>query len=132
MIIKPRNALARGVIGWDLISLGRMDEALRTFESLPADDYRRIVGEALIAIRSGRKEQALAAITALRGRYGDAAHYQEGEIYAQLGDVDKAIAALETAWSNRDTGLASMQGDPFLDPVRNNPRFGMIANKVFG
>ena len=76
--------------------------------------------------------EALGAITALRGRYGDAAHYQEGEIYAQLGDVDKAIAALETAWSNRDTGLASMQGDPFLDPVRNNPRFGMIANKVFG
>jgi serine/threonine-protein kinase len=132
LIIKPRNALARAVIGWDLILLGRMDEAWRTFESLPADDHRRIVGQTVIGIRSGRKEQAPGAIKALRKRYGDAAHYQEGEVYAQLGDLDKAIAALETAWSNRDTGLASMQGDPFLDPIRNDPRFRRIVNKVFG
>jgi serine/threonine-protein kinase len=132
LIIRPANVLARAIIGWDLIQLGRMGEASRTLRELPDDDYRRIVGEAVIAIRSGRKDEARGAITALRKRYGDGAYYQEGEIYAQLGDRDKAIQALETAWNNRDTGLASMQGDPFLDPVRKDPRFTAIANRVFG
>jgi serine/threonine-protein kinase len=132
LIIRPRNVLARAIIGWDLLQLGRLDEASRTLKGLPADDYRRNVGEAVIAIRSGRKEQALDAIRAIRKRYGDGAFYQEGEIYAQLGERDKAIEALETAWTNRDTGLASMQGDPFLDPVRNDPRFRTIAKRVFG
>ena len=132
LIIRPRSVLARAIIGWDLLQLGRLDEASRTLKGLPADDYRRNVGEAVIAIRSGRKGEALNAITAIRKRYGDGAYYQEAEIYAQLGERDKAIAALETAWSNRDTGLASMQGDPFLDPVRKDPRFQRIANRVFG
>jgi hypothetical protein len=132
LIIKPRNALARAVIGWDLIFLGRLEDASHTLESLPADDYRRLVADAVIAIRSDRKDQALGAIAALRKRYGDGAHYQEGEIYAQLGDVDQANTALETAWSNRDTGLASMRGDPFVDPIRNSPRFQTIEKRVFG
>jgi serine/threonine-protein kinase len=132
LIIRPGNVLARAIIGWDLLQLGRMDEASRTLEGLPSDDYRRNVGEAVIAIRSGHRDQAFQEIAAIRKRYGDGAYYQEGEIYAQLGERDKAIAALETAWTNRDTGLASMQGDPFLDPVRNDPRFKAIANRVFG
>ena len=132
LIIRPRNVLARAIIGWDLLQLGRLEEASRTLEALPEDDYRRNVGEAIIAIRSGRRDQAFQEIAAIRKRYQDGAYYQEGEIYAQLGERDKAIAALETAWSNGDTGLASMQGDPFLDPVRNDPRFNAIAKRVFG
>jgi len=132
LLIKPENVLAKGVIGWDLVMLGRLDEASRALASLPADDYRRLVSEGTIAFRSGRKDRALGAIAAIQKRYGDAANYQIAEVYAQLGDTDKSIAALDAAWTNRDSGLASMLGDPFLDPVRNDPRFRAIANRVFG
>ena len=132
LLIKPQNALAKAMIGWDLVLLGRMEEASRTFANLPADDYRRLVGEAAMAVRSGRKDEALGKIPAIEKRYGDAANYQLGEIYAQLGDTDKSIAALEAAWTKRDSGLASMLVDPFLDPVRNDPRFRRIAARVFG
>lgn len=130
-LIKPQNTLAKALAGWNLLLLGRLDESARTFSTLPPDDYRRLVGEAAIAVRSGRKEGAFAAIAAIQKRYGDAANYQYAEIYAQLGDVDKGIAALEAAWSKRDSGLASMLGDPFLDPIRGDPRFSKIAARIF-
>jgi serine/threonine-protein kinase len=132
LLIKPQNTLAKAFTGFDLVMLGRLIEASRAFASLPADDYRRLVGEAGIAVRSGRKDRALGAIAAIQKRYGDAANYQLAEVYAQVGDADKSIAALDAAWAKRDSGLASMLGDPFLDPVRNDPRFGKIAARVFG
>jgi serine/threonine-protein kinase len=132
LLIRPENQLAKGVIGWDLVMLGRMDEAAQTFASLPADDYRRLVGEGAMAVRAGRKNEALGKIAAIEKRYADAANYQVAEIYAQLGDTDKAIASLEAAWAKRDSGLASMLGDPFLDPVRSDPRIRTIEARIFG
>lgn len=132
LLIKQENTLARSIIGWDLLMLNRLEEATRALEKLPADDYRRIVGVAAIAVRLKRKDQALAAIDAIRKRYGDAANYQTAQIYAQAGDVDKGGAALQAAWEKRDSGLASMQVDPFLDLLRNDPRYRAVAKRVFG
>lgn len=132
LLIKPENTLAKALTGFDLIMLGRLSEAANILGSLPADDYRRLVGEAAIAVRSGRKDQTLGATAAIQKRYGDAANYQLAEVYSQVGDVDKSMAALDAAWSKRDSGLASMLVDPFLDPVRNHPRFRTIAARVFG
>jgi hypothetical protein len=132
LLIKQENTLAKSIIGWDLLMLDRLEEATRALEKLPADDYRRIVGLAAIAVRLNRKDQALAAIDAIRKRYGDAANYQTAQIYAQVGDVDKGGAALQAAWEKRDSGLASMQVDPFLDSLRNDPRYRAVAKRVFG
>jgi hypothetical protein len=46
--------------------------------------------------------------------------------------TDKAIAALDTAWSKRDSGLGGMLVDPFIDPIRSDPRFSVMAKRLFG
>ena len=130
--IAPKHLRARSVLAWSLIFLGRNDLARRELQQMPADDYRRLVAEATIAARSGHKQDALAALEPLKKRYGDTAQYQVGEIYAQLGDRDRAIAALQSAWTLRDSGLSAIQVDPFLDPVRSDPRFAGIVGQVFG
>lgn len=132
LTIAPQNIRARGLAGFSLFMLGRVDEAQTEFQRMPADDYRRLVGEAAIAARSGRKEEALRAIQAIDKRYGTSAPYQHAQIYAQLGLVDRAFEALDAAWSQRDPGLSSIQVDPFLDPLRNDPRFAAITARVFG
>lgn len=132
LAIVPQNVRARSFAAWSLILLGRLEEGSAEAAKLPADDYRRFVAEGAVAARSGRKADGLAAIRAIEGRYGDAAYYQEGEVFAQLGLVDQALTALETAWEKRDSGLTSMQVDPFLDPVRKDPRFAKLATRVFG
>jgi tetratricopeptide (TPR) repeat protein len=131
LLIKSENTLAKALIGWDLIFLGRLDEAARALDALPPDDYRRLVGEAALAVRTGHKDRAAATVQQIERRYGDAANYQIAEIYSQTGERDQAIAALEAAWSKRDSGLASMLFDPFLDPVRKDPRFSQISQRIF-
>jgi tetratricopeptide (TPR) repeat protein len=131
LAIAPGNLRARSLAGWSLIMLGRYDEAVLELQKIPADDYRRLVAEGIIAARSGRKADALGAIGAIGKRYGDAANYQFAEVYAQLGMTDQGIQALETAWSKRDSGLGSIRVDPFLDPLRNDPRFSSIAARLF-
>jgi TolB-like protein len=132
LAIAPGNIRARSLAAWNLIMLGRMDEALRELQKTPVDDYRRLVGEGIIAARSGRKADGLRSIHAIERSYGDAANYQQAEVYAQLGMIDQGIEALEAAWSTRDSGLGSVRVDPFLDPLRNDPRLARIEARLFG
>jgi serine/threonine-protein kinase len=129
--LQPERNRSRAFLGNALLMVGRSDEALREFQALPADDYRRIVGEAAIAARARRREDALKAIAAIERRYGDAAYYQFAQVYAQVGLVNEGIAALETAWAKRDPGLAAIQVDPFLDPLRKDARVATITARVF-
>jgi hypothetical protein len=48
-----------------------------------------------------------------------------------MGLTDLALGALEAAWAKRDPGLPSMLGDPFIEPLRNEPRFKAVAARVF-
>jgi tetratricopeptide (TPR) repeat protein len=132
LTIAPQHLRARTLLAWDLILLDRIDEAKRELQSVPADDYRRLVAEAAIAVRSNRRNDAIASIPALQKRYANTAKYQEAQIYAQLGDADRAIQALRDSWTLRDSGLGAIKVDPFLDPVRKDPRFAPIARQVFG
>lgn len=130
--LEPERLRSKAFLGNALLMMGRPDQAQREYQQLPADDYRRLVGEAAIAARNGRRDEALNAIKAIEHRYGDAAFYQFGQIYSQLGLVDQGVAALETAWAKRDPGLAGIQVDPFIDPLRKDPRIAQIAARIFG
>jgi serine/threonine-protein kinase len=132
LTMSPARVRSRGFLGNSLLMLNRNDEALSEFQKLPADDYRRLVGQATIAARAGRRQEALAAIPVLERRYGDAAYYQYVQIYAQAGLVSKGLVALETAWAKRDPGLAGIQVDPFIDPLRKDARVSAVAASVFG
>jgi tetratricopeptide (TPR) repeat protein len=132
LAIAPANLRAGTLVAWDLLFLGKMEEAQAQLQSVPADDYRRLVAEAAIAARLKRRDDALLALERLRREYGETVAYQEAEIHAQLGDREKAIEALDVAWSTRDSGLTAIRVDPFLDPIRNDPRLAAIAKRVFG
>jgi serine/threonine-protein kinase len=131
LAIAPNNIGARSFLAWSLLMLGKTNEAVSELQKVPADNYRRLVGEGVIAARSGRKADALDAIRAIRRNLGDAANYQDAEIYAQLGMTDQAIQALDEAWSKRDSGLGSVRVDPFLDPIRTDPRLAKISARLF-
>lgn len=130
--LEPERLRSKAFAGNALLMLGRTDEGLREFQKLPASDYRRLVGEAAIAARVGRRQDALKAIPAIERRYGDAAYYQFAQVYAQAGLLSEGVEALETAWAKRDPGVASIQVDPFLDPLRKDRRVSTIAARVFG
>ena len=53
---------------------------------------------------------------------GDRVLYQQAQVFAQWGDVDAAIERLLKAREVGDSGLVYARNDPFLDPLRSDPR----------
>jgi DNA-binding winged helix-turn-helix (wHTH) protein/tetratricopeptide (TPR) repeat protein len=53
-------------------------------------------------------------------------------LYASLGDKDKAFEYLEQACKERNSRTASLQVEPQLDPLRNDPRFEDLVKRVEG
>jgi TolB-like protein/Tfp pilus assembly protein PilF len=51
--------------------------------------------------------------------------------YAALGDKDKALDYLERSYGIKEIGsIFFIKVDPFLDPLRGNPRFEKLVNQV--
>lgn len=70
------------------------------------------------------------ADVALDPEGGDAASYNYAQVYAQAGEKDRAFSALSTAFNVRDAGLTGLKTDPFLDPIRSDPRFAALIRKL--
>lgn len=117
-------------LGDSLTMLGRFDEARKAFAEEAPDDPIRLASEAVLAARSGDRAEAIAKMDRISQLYGEAASYQYAEIHAALGDTEKAFAALERAWQIKDPGVLGMKVDPFLGPIRDDPRFTAFLKKV--
>jgi Tfp pilus assembly protein PilF len=50
-------------------------------------------------------------------------------IYAQLGDKDLAITALKKGFESHSAGMPIWKGDPWLDPLRDDPSFKALLKK---
>jgi tetratricopeptide (TPR) repeat protein len=51
-------------------------------------------------------------------------------VYAALGDKDAAFAELEKAYQARDWFLQRLNVDPFMDPLRDDPRFADLVKRL--
>lgn len=128
--IAPGGERARAFLGHSLLAQAKAAEAEAEYRKLDPGDYRRLLGQATIAARAGQRAIALENLRQLQREHGDAVLYQYGEIYAQLGLPDQAFKQLELAFAARDSGMSSLRVDPFLDPIRNDPRFAALERKL--
>ncbi|MBT8132021.1 MAG: hypothetical protein KJO35_07115, partial [Gammaproteobacteria bacterium] len=61
---------------------------------------------------------------------GDDVSYQVAAIYSRRGDLDNAFAALERGYEIRDPGLTYIQLHTAFDPIRDDPRYDALINKM--
>jgi eukaryotic-like serine/threonine-protein kinase len=129
----PIAPIALTQIGEAQIALGRKAEADTTFDQarkmLGADmDFLMASGEAA----RGRKAEALRLVAKLEAVSRQT--YVRPEIiagvYARLGDKDKAFAWLEKGYEVRSPYLLSLAVDRQWDPIRDDPRFAQLVQKV--
>jgi TolB-like protein/DNA-binding winged helix-turn-helix (wHTH) protein len=52
------------------------------------------------------------------------------EIYVALGEVDRALKALESEYRRRDGGLILLNADPYFDSLKPDPRFQQLLQRV--
>ena len=57
-------------------------------------------------------------------------NFQFAEVYAQRGELELAVTALESAYLALDTGLQSLYSDPLLEPVRRQPRVQTLLKRL--
>jgi hypothetical protein len=79
--------------------------------------------------RLGTQRRDLLGRTA-QADLGDASTYQYAEIYAQWGDIPRALDTIETAYRLKDPGVLSLKTDEFLGPLRKEPRFQEIERRL--
>lgn len=128
--IAPGNAARFATAGDAWLLLGQPERAAAEYARIPADDYLRMTGEGLIAARAGDRRGVERAIAQLGSAYGPAVSYQVGVIHSQIGDRDRAFAAFDRALSLKDPGLVGLKTDPFVDPIRKDPRYAALVKKL--
>jgi TolB-like protein/tetratricopeptide (TPR) repeat protein len=101
-------------------------EAARASCDSPTPGWLNYTCLALVYDKLGRRADAQAQLVLLQKNYGELVEYQYAEIYAQWGDVPRALEALERAVAVRDGGLAFTKTDPMVDPLRREPRFKAV------
>ena len=126
----PELMQATTLLGDCLVMLGRYREAQEQFALAKPDRFERLTGEAILMARTGNRDGADRILQRMEQLFGDAASYQYAEIYAQLGDKERALTALERAWEIRDGGMINIRVDPALDPIRGDPRYEAIIKRM--
>jgi tetratricopeptide (TPR) repeat protein len=82
--------------------------------------------------KTGQRDKALAVIQ--RWKEGEKTkyvmNYWIAVVYAALGDKDAAFAELEKAYQNHDWFLQRIKVDPYMDPLRGDPRFDEMVRRL--
>jgi TolB-like protein/Flp pilus assembly protein TadD len=115
--------------GFAYYGLGDLERARASCETKP-DYWGSQQCLSVIYDKLGRHADAEAELSKMKAAGGDASAYQYATIYAQWGNLPKALEWLETAWRLRDPGLVQLKTDPLLDPLRKEPRFQGIVREL--
>jgi tetratricopeptide (TPR) repeat protein len=127
--LNPQLPLAHLLLGRVYLAQSKLPEALAEMQQEP-DPIWRGQGLALAYHAAGKKKEAEDALAAFIEKYQDVAAFQVAEIYAYLGEKDKAFEWLERAYKQRDAGLSEMKGDPLLRNLESDPRYTAFLKKM--
>jgi tetratricopeptide (TPR) repeat protein len=113
-----------------LMQLGRDKEAPQWLARSDPAIKIRIALEGILAARAGDVTGALAKKAQLQQLYQDQSYAAVAQIDAQLGRKDEAFAELDKAWALRESSLSELTWNPWLDPLRSDPRFAVLLRKL--
>jgi len=130
-----RFGYGRQTLGMALELKGQIPEAIAEYQAAialdPSPTYLSLLGHVYGTI--GRKEEATKLLGQIqdtgKSRYVDP--YYLAIVHLGLGDREAALTALEKSFEelNGNT-LEYIRTDPFLDPLRADPRFEALAEKI--
>jgi TolB-like protein/Tfp pilus assembly protein PilF len=108
-------------------------EALAEFERTASDfEGRESAAQAHTYACTGRRDDARRILKALEqpGPDGAQSWFWIASVYAALGETDEAFCWLNRAFENRDYFLTFLKTEPRMDPLRSDPRFANVMEKL--
>jgi TolB-like protein/thioredoxin-like negative regulator of GroEL len=97
---------------------------------LENDEFWGLYARALALTAAAQAGQADNVLEEIVNRHGDHAAFQLAEIMAYRGDADAAFGWLETAWLQRDGGLAGIVGNRLLQALHDDPRWPELLSRL--
>lgn len=129
LALSPQRGTLHGDIANAYFMLGDLDKAQTEF-AMETNTLLALPGTAIIAHKRKDMSKANTALAALIAEHGDNALYQQAQIFAQWGEIEKAFAALDKAYAAADSGLVYLLNDPFLEPLRSDARFNALLRQL--
>jgi TolB-like protein/Tfp pilus assembly protein PilF/predicted Ser/Thr protein kinase len=131
----PGHERGHMTLGWALFFLGRHDEALAAMREAmriapDKSQWMAQYGEALgLAGRTTEARAELARLEAMaRERY--VSPYHMAYVYVGLGELDRAMDALDRAYDARSGSIHSIGTSFLLEPLFGHPRFAGLLQKI--
>ncbi|MBX3299982.1 MAG: hypothetical protein KF736_11030 [Acidobacteria bacterium] len=124
---------ARSWLGYTLNAKGMYAETLAMAEKTLQEPNAAMLTHAAFAYaKTGQREKAEQIITRFKEAEKTRAvpNYWIAVIYGALGEKNKAFAELEIAYRERDWFLPRMKVDPFMDSLRDDPRFKDLLKRI--
>ncbi len=131
----PSFVDARNIIGYAYEGKGMYAEAIAEFKKgieLSGGDPFLIVGLGHVYAVSGRRSEARKVVEELieLAKRRHVSPVGIAEVYAGLGEKNRALAFLEEAYQENDPQLSALAVDPWMDPLRSDPRFVVLLRRV--
>jgi TolB-like protein/Tfp pilus assembly protein PilF len=134
--LEPGYSDARIVLARSYVTLGQHRQAIAELEKAMTFGAREpfiLAAQAHAYARAGRQNEALKLVDELKqfkATRGITPTFAFIWAYAGLGDKEQAFAWLEKAYEERRQRMVWLNVDPFLDPLRSDPRFHDLVSRV--
>lgn len=115
-------------IGSALLVSGELGEALAYMNEEGRDGFR-LAGRAMVFHAMGDTEKANSELDSLLA-LGERWTYEIAQVYAWFGKLDEAFHWLDRAMERRDQSFSLFSGDPFLENLRDDPRFDEVVARL--
>ena len=126
--LNPFVADANIRLGQALLISGDYDAALEEMNKGVRDGHR-LAGRALVFQAMGDSEGAATELDELIA-LGYTWTYEIATVHAYRGELDEAFTWLDRAIDRHDTSLILILGDPFMDNLREDPRFDAVLERL--
>ena len=109
--------------------LGQIDKGLALCES-ETSSLERLPCLAIGLDKKGQSENSEIYLNELINTYNDVSAYQQAQIYANRGNIPKAIKSLDKAFATKDAGLALLYSDPNMKNLQGNSHYNDLLAKI--
>jgi TolB-like protein/DNA-binding winged helix-turn-helix (wHTH) protein/Flp pilus assembly protein TadD len=112
-----------------LLLQGNFQGALAEVRQEPSDSAR-YVGLAQVYHALGRRTESDAVLAQVVREHAQDEAWEIADVYAYRGELERAFAWLDRAYSQRDPGLYLIKADPFFMNVKSDPRCRAFLRKM--
>jgi TolB-like protein/Tfp pilus assembly protein PilF len=111
---------------------GMYAESLAISEKVTQSNRSLLAGLGYAYAKSGRRQEAEAVLKQWKEieKTKYVSNYWIAIVHAALGENDAAFAELEKAYREHDWFLQRLKTDPFMDPLRGDPRFKDLVRRL--